>query len=84
MRIRHRKTGMEADMPEWEAVPEARYRDVTAECTAVNERSCIILSGHGREIDIRDGYRLRKVVKPCLKDGVLQDYASFIIEKRES
>lgn len=60
----------------WESVPE--WVDVTGECGLANlPESCVIVHDF-REVDVRSGYRIRKVVPGLDKIGL----HAFIVEKQ--
>ena len=62
---------------EWEAVPE--WVDVTGECgLAQLPESCVIVHNF-REIDVRSGYRLRKVER---NDFSAMFRHAFIVERK--
>lgn len=61
--------------------PVKVWRDVTAECEVLDGGR--VYRGSRAISDLAHGYRIRKVVKRELKDGVLQDYAALIIEHEE-
>ena len=44
---------------EWEAVPE--WVNVTGECGVKNDNPCMVLTPVGVQVNVNDGYRLRKV-----------------------
>jgi len=43
----------------WEAVPE--WVNVTGECGVKNDNPCMVLTPVGVQVNVNDGYRLRKV-----------------------
>ena len=75
------------DQREWEAVkPEPVWRDVTSQFEPGTVRSCMIFGRDGRELDVRDGYRLRKVKylsNAFIEGDSINHMHAFIIEKRE-
>lgn len=69
--------GSRYDMREWEAVPE--WVNVTEECGVKNDNPCMVLTPVGVQVNVNDGYRLRKVRLFHVQSGIRD---AFIAERK--
>lgn len=78
--------GSEYAMTEWEAV-EPKWVNVTGECGVKNDNPCMVLTPVGVQVNVNDGYRLRKVGVEWFSGvplGLAKSGYAFIVEQRQA